>query len=105
MLGIRGLHHRPEACCNTHLAMALPAKLQHSILSWVGNDTIASTSLKVSSDEDVLYGINDVDPTLSPMDLFSLSDAAAAAGSPCVVIKDNFLGREKAFGVHKGEFQ
>lgn len=88
--------------------MALPAKLQHSILSWVGDDTKASTataSVKVSSNEDGLDGTNDVDPTLSPMDLFSLSDAAAAAGSPCVVIKDNFLGREKAFDVHKGEFQ
>lgn len=88
--------------------MALPVKLQRSILSWVGDDTIVSPAtvcVQVSSDEDGLDDTNDVDPTLSPMDLFSLSDAAAAAGSPCVVIKDDFLGREKAFGVHKGELQ
>lgn len=40
---------------------------------------------------------------LSPADLFALSDEAAAAGSPCVVVKDGLLGKEDALRAYEGE--
>lgn len=42
-------------------------------------------------------------PFLTPGDLFCLSDSAATAGSPCVVIKDGFLGSVKALEAFEGE--
>lgn len=42
-------------------------------------------------------------PFLTPGDLFCLSDSAATAGSPCVVVKDGFLGSIKALEAFEGE--
>ena len=88
--------------------MALPAKLQRNILSWVGETAPTSSATpkaRVNGDERSLGSNNGLDHFLSPTDLFSLSDAAAVSGSPCVVVKDGFLGRENALRVHEGELQ
>lgn len=98
--------------------MPLPVRLQATILSWVGETATATegdipgvleTTLSPSRAEpaeDAETKIKDesvpMSSCLSPADLFSLSDEAAAAGSPCVVVKDGFLGREEALRVHKG---
>ncbi|CAM9191310.1 unnamed protein product, partial [Ascophyllum nodosum] len=89
-------------------SMALPAKLQRNILSWVGETAPTSSATpkaRVNGDERSLGSNNGLDHFLSPTDLFSLSDAAAVSGSPCVVVKDGFLGRENALRVHEAALQ
>ena len=87
--------------------MALPVKLQASILSWIGDnvsqpleDALPLPSVSEEGEgetrEQVTY------PFLNPADLFSLSNAGAAAGSPCVVVKDGFLGRAQALRAYEG---
>lgn len=90
--------------------MVLPVKLQASILSWMGEDSIPAVDYAPERAPDgpvvaVERATTESDwyPALSPTDLFSLSNAAAAAGSPCVVIKDRFLGQEEALRVHEGK--
>lgn len=87
--------------------MALPAKLQASILSWIHDDasTPSEPALPLSSVSG--EGENKTrqevkNSLLSPADLFSLSNAGAAAGSPCVVVKDEFLGRAQALQAYEG---
>jgi len=79
--------------------MALPAKLQANILSWV-EDGSAAPSKPVSTEEDDVYNASNL---LTPADLFSLSSLGLAAGSPGVVVKDGFLGREQAVRAYEGD--
>lgn len=89
--------------------MALPAKLQASILSWVGESPTVPSRPVATEDGDVddaaaahekhRYPVL----LLTPADLFSLSSEGMAAGSPGVVVKDGFLGREQAFRAYEGE--
>lgn len=90
--------------------MALPVKLQANILSWMTKDSIPALDSAPPRAPDDIMGAEerastkcDCVTSLSPTELFSLSSAAAAAGSPCVVIKDRFLGKEQASRVHDGE--
>lgn len=72
------------------------------------NDSVVSDSAPGFTREDLLAGKPEVKHSsaspsiLSVTDIFSLSDAAATVGSPCVVIKDSFLGRERALRVLEG---
>eukprot|EP00752_Nemacystus_decipiens_P002980 g2766.t2 len=75
--------------------MALPAKIQASILSWVGESSVDPSSPAASGD-DAAATEKYQHPLLTPADLFSLSSEGLAAGSPGVVVKDRFLGREQA---------
>lgn len=89
------------------IKMALPVKLQASILSWISDDASEpsepSLSLPSVSGEGVGKTRQQVtNPFLNPADLFSLSNAGAAAGSPCVVVKDGFLGRSQALRAYEG---
>lgn len=86
--------------------MSLPVKLQAGILSWVGDilpvpteDAGSSPGGKDGKGESEAAVL---DPCLSPADLFCLSTAGIAAGSPGFVIKDGFLGREQALRVYEG---
>lgn len=90
--------------------MVLPVKLQANILSWMANDSIPALDSAPPRAPDDPVGAEgrvrtecDWYTSLSPTELFSLSNTAAAAGSPCVVIKDRFLGKEQASRVHDGE--
>lgn len=91
------LRPAPALCVSTDV-MALPAKLQASILSWVGESS-AVPSQPVATEDGETYPY----PLLTPADLFSLSSEGLAAGSPGVVVKDGFLGREEASRAHEGE--
>lgn len=81
--------------------MALPAKIQASILSWIGESSAAPSEPAATEDgaapEKYQY------PLLTPADLFSLSSEGLAAGSPGVVVKDGFLGQEQASRAYQGE--
>ncbi|CAM9405116.1 unnamed protein product, partial [Laminaria digitata] len=90
--------------------MALPVKLQASILSWIGNDAsepsepaLPLSSVRREGEGETREQVTN--PRLSPADLFSLSNAAAAAGSPCVVIKDGFLGRAQALRAYEAALE
>ncbi|CAM9544677.1 unnamed protein product [Pylaiella littoralis] len=86
--------------------MTLPAKLQTSILSWVGESSEprsepvaaapAAVAAATATGREEKSGSNSYYPLLTPADLFSLSSQGVAAGSPGVVVKDGFLGREQA---------
>lgn len=81
--------------------MVLPAKVQASIMSWLDESSAAVPSGQsgpAAAEDDYSY------PVLTPADLFSLSSGGFAAGSPGVVVKDGFLGREQALQAHAGEF-
>lgn len=79
--------------------MALPAKLQASILSWVdGGSAAPSKHGSTKQDADVFNASS----LLTPADLFTLSSRGLAAGSPGVVVKDVFLGREQALRAYEG---
>lgn len=81
-------------------AMVLPAKVQASIMSWLDESSTAVPSGQsgpAAAEDDYSY------PVLTPADLFSLSSRGFAAGSPGVVVKDGFLGREQALRAHAGE--
>lgn len=93
--------------------MALPVKLQARVLSWLGENQVPSSIPEPpeaprdeTGEDERQEAINSnycPSLSLSPMDLFSLNDIAAAAGSPCVVVKDGFLGRDHALRAHEGE--
>lgn len=95
--------------------MPLPVKLQASILSWVGETpptaaaraAVATTTKSPVRHEEEQGGKleEEVCSCLSAADVFLLSDAAAAAGSPCVVVKDGFLGQEETSRVYQGEYK
>ncbi|CBJ30213.1 [Skp1-protein]-hydroxyproline N-acetylglucosaminyltransferase, family GT60 [Ectocarpus siliculosus] len=77
--------------------MALPAKVQASIMSWLDESSTAIASGQsepAAAEDDYSY------PVITPADLFSLSSGGFAAGSPGVVVKDGFLGREQALQAH-----
>lgn len=100
----------------THLApMVLPAKLQASILSWVGeswelpSEPAAAAAAAETTAAAAAAGQQQQEecccyPLLTPADLFSLSSKGVAAGSPGLVVKDGFLGREQALRCYEGEF-
>lgn len=99
-----------QAQSKSRVSMALPPKLQTNIMSWVGDNStppsdtaLPHTGAYVTGEGDRQPNGDCTYPCLSPADLFSLSNAAAAAGSPCVVIKDRFLGREQALRAYEGE--
>lgn len=82
--------------------MALPAKLQASILSWVeGGSAAPSKPVSTGRDANDVFNASNL---LTPADLFSLSSRGLAAGSPGVVVKDGFLGREQALRAYEGDF-
>lgn len=91
------------------LQMALPAKIQASILSWVGESSAAAPSEPAATEDSAAASAAAPEryryphPLLTPADLFSLSSEALAAGSPGVVVKDGFLGREHALRAYDGE--
>ncbi|CAN0235917.1 unnamed protein product, partial [Ectocarpus fasciculatus] len=73
--------------------MVLPAKVQASIMSWLDESSTAVPSGQsgpAAAEDGHSY------PVLTPADLFSLSSRGVEAGSPGVVVKDGFLGREQA---------
>ena len=87
--------------------MALPVKLQAGILSWIGDDAsepsepaLSLPSLSGEGEGETRQKVTN--PFLNPADLFSLSNAGAAAGSPSVVVKDGFLGRAQALRAYEG---
>lgn len=82
--------------------MALPAKIQASVLSWVGESS-AAPSEPAAAGDDAASTERYQYPLLTPADLFSLSSEGLAAGSPGVVVKDGFLGREQASRAYNGE--
>lgn len=98
--------------------MPLPVKLQASILSWVGekpptepmpNEEEAAVAAAAEAACSARYeeqsgGLRCATSLscLSAADLFLLSNAAAEAGSPCVVVKDDFLGQQEASRVYQG---
>ena len=82
--------------------MTLPAKIQASILSWVGESS-AGPSEPAARGDDAATTETYQYPLLTPADLFSLSSKGLAAGSPGVVVKDGFLGREQASRAYDGE--
>lgn len=85
--------------------MVLPAKIQASILSWAAESSevpskpAAAAEAPVAPEERSNWNY----PLLTPGDLFSLSSEGVAAGSPGVVVKDGFLGREQALRSYEGE--
>lgn len=96
--------------------MALPARLQASILSWVGESpepppetaaaataVAAQTTAAAARRQEEQQQQYCYHPLLTPADLFSLSSKGVAAGSPGVVVKDGFLGREQALRCYEGE--
>lgn len=101
------------ACCTHTAPMTLPAKLQASILSWVGESSEprsepvvaapAAVAAATATGREEKSGSNSYYPLLTPADLFSLSSQGVAAGSPGVVVKDGFLGREQALRSYEGE--
>lgn len=89
------------------IKMALPVKLQADILSWIGDDASEPSEPALSLPSFIGEGEAETrqqatNPSLNPADLFSLSNAGAAAGSPAVVVKDGFLGRAQALRAYEG---
>lgn len=91
--------------------MVLPVKLQANILSWMKEESTPSLEYAPPRvPDDTTAGAETRSSTecewntcFSPTELFLLSNAAAAAGAPCVVIKDRFIEKEQASRVYEGE--